>query len=158
MLDYSRICLRRQPTPASYVTMSLTSISCLVCPSTGHIVSLRKLLAKTTAVVVTLIQSDHPADTRILPRRPAHPSFRPLTVQLTLPLCWQVTQNNRCWPERAATSQSPSSANMPNTGWVELWGVLRTILSASRGEGVGGVVYVPRYKEVKEWANQLALD
>jgi len=58
--------------------MLLTSISCLGCPSTGCIVSLSKLLANITAVVVTLIQSDHPADTGFLSHSLAHPSFRPL--------------------------------------------------------------------------------
>lgn len=58
--------------------MLLTSISFPAGPSTGHIVSLSELLANVSAVVVALIQSDHPAGRGILSHSSAHPSFRPL--------------------------------------------------------------------------------
>lgn len=110
--------------------MLLTSISCPVCPSTGLIVSLSELLANAAVVVVTLIQSDHPAGRGILSHSPAHPSFMP-------PLCSSPSLLAGRWLNitdaalRAASSRSLSAASAAQHGMSQTVGVLRTMPSAS---------------------------
>lgn len=111
--------------------MLLTSISFPACPSTGHIVSLSELLANVSIVVVTLIQSDHPAGRGILSHSQGLLQGPEGGMYFTIPLCWQVTQNNRRCPERAS-SHSLSAANTPQHDMSWTVGVLRTIPSASR--------------------------
>lgn len=112
--------------------MLLTSISFPVCPSTGHIVSLSELLANVSAVVVTLIQPDHPAGRGILSHSPAHPSFRPLLCISPSLLAGRWLKITDVAPERAASAHSLSAANTTLLGMSWTMGVLRTIPSASR--------------------------
>lgn len=116
--------------------MLLTSISCPVCPSTGLIVSLNKLLANVTAAVVTLIQSDHPAGRGILSHSLAHPSFRPLlciSPSLFVGRWLKITDAALREPLHHIHLALPTHTN---TGWAELWGFWGPSLQPAGGRNV----------------------
>lgn len=116
--------------------MLLTSISFPVCPSTGHIVSLSELLAHVTAVVVTLIQSDHPAGRGILSHSPAHPSFRLLlciSPSLFAGRWLKITDVALREPLHRIHLALPTH---PGTGWAELWGFWGPSLQPAGGRDV----------------------
>lgn len=115
--------------------MLLTSISFPACPSTGHIVSLNELLANVSAVVVTLIQSDHPAGREILSHSHAHPSFRPL-LRISPSLFagrWLKITDVALRELHRIHLALPTH---PNTGWAELWGFWGPSLQPAGGRNV----------------------
>lgn len=116
--------------------MLLTSISFPAGPSTGHIVSLSELLANVSAVVVALIQSDHPAGRGILSHSSAHPSFRPLLRLSPSLFAGRWLKITDVALRELLHRIHLALPTHPNTGWAELWGYCGPSLRPAGGRYV----------------------